>query len=82
MAGTTLSVLKNTMDDWVKDMNSKVSGLHELPQSVLENTDNIQHNYELIQEMRREVDDLKEEIKMLKMMQLLVLKEKTLKGGA
>lgn len=71
--------LRKSMDDWVRDMSSKVTGLTEMPQTVLENTDNIQHNYELATEMRAEIDELKQEIKLLKLMQLVSLKEKKLK---
>ena len=76
MTQPTLSELKRNMDDWVKDMNSKVCDLTDIPQTILENTDNIQHNYELVTELKTEIQELKEEIKLLKLMNLVVLKEK------
>ena len=79
MASLKFEDLKKNMDDWVKDMSSKVSGLEDVPQLMVENTDNIQHNYELIIEMKKEIDDLKDEIKILKLMGLAVLKERKLK---
>ena len=76
MAGPTLAELKQNMDDWVKEMNSKVCGLTEVPYTLVENTSNIQHNYELVTELRGEIEELKQEIKLLKLMQLVALKEK------
>ncbi len=71
--------LKQNMDDWVKDMSSKVGELKDIPQTTLENTDNIQHNYELVTELKSEIEDLKQEIKLLKLMHIVALKEKNLK---
>ena len=76
---TTLDELKANFDDWVKEMNSKVCDLVELPDAIVENTGNIQHNYELATELKEEVKELKEEIKLLKLMSLVAFKEKRLK---
>ena len=76
MREITFEELKNNMDDWVKEMNSKVSGLSEVPETMIENTSNIQHNYEVISELREEIDELKQEIKLLKLMHLSVLKQR------
>ena len=76
MSDLTIEDLKNNFDNWVKEMHSKVTDLEDIPQATLENTDNIQHNYELATELRSEVDELKQEIKLLKLMQLVALKEK------
>lgn len=76
MEEITLDQLKQNFDDWVREMNSKVTGLNEVPQTMVENTENIQHNYELVTELREEIDELKQEIKLLKLMNLMVLKEK------
>jgi len=79
MSELSLGQLKQNFDDWVKEMNSKVSELNEVPKTMVANIDNIQHNYELVTELRDEIDDLKEEIKLLKLMHLVALKEKKLK---
>ncbi len=79
MVKLSLDELKQNMDDWVKDMNSKVIELKDIPQTTLENTDNIQHNYEIVTELRTEIDELKQEIKLLKLMHIVALKEKNLK---
>jgi hypothetical protein len=75
MRDVTFEELKNSMDDWVKDMNSKVSGLSEVPETIIENTGNIQHNYEVVSGLREEIDELKSEIKLLKLMHLSALKQ-------
>ncbi|MCK4521131.1 MAG: hypothetical protein KAU20_01060 [Nanoarchaeota archaeon] len=80
MSKLTLDELKSNMDEWVKEMNSHVVKLKEVPSVMIENTDNIQHNYELVTELRSEIDELKQEIKLLKLMQLVALKEKRLKS--
>ena len=76
---TTIDELKANFDDWVKEMNSKVTDLVELPDAMVENTGNIQHNYELATELKEEIVELKEEIKLLKLMNIVALKEKRLK---
>jgi hypothetical protein len=76
---TTIDDLKANFDDWVKEMNSKVCDLVELPDAMVENTGNIQHNYELATELKEEIQELKEEIKLLKLMNIVALKEKGLK---
>ena len=76
MRDVTFEELKNNMDDWVKEMNSRVSGLAEVPETIIENTGNIQHNYEVVSELREEIDELKQEIKLLKLMHLSVMKQK------
>ena len=43
---------------------------------VSENTDNIQHNYELIYELKDEIEELKQEINALKLIQIISLKQK------
>ncbi len=79
MTELTLEELRQNTDDWVKDMNSKVEQLTNVPDTVVENTGNIQHNYELVTDLRSEIEDLKQEIKLLKLMHLVALKEKNLK---
>ncbi|TKJ17049.1 hypothetical protein CEE44_00755 [Candidatus Woesearchaeota archaeon B3_Woes] len=79
MTGLTLEELRQNTDDWVREMNSKVEQLTNVPDTVVENTGNIQHNYELVTDLRSEIEDLKQEIKLLKLMHLVALKEKKLK---
>ena len=48
----------------------------EMPEILNENTDNIQHNYELIYELKDEIEELKQEINALKLIQIISLKQK------
>ncbi len=65
---------KSEMDIWVKQFNSQMNGMKHMSRLTSENTENIDHNYELIQEMRAEMKRLKEEVQALRMVQLLHLK--------
>lgn len=66
---------KENMDSWVKDITSDFSKFRPLPGIVSENLDNIQHNYELIFELKAEIEDLRKELESLKLIQLLSLKK-------
>jgi len=66
---------KENVDEWIKQMKADLSEIKDLPLTVDENVNNIQHNYELIQEMKDDIDDLKQEIKLLKIMHIMVLKQ-------
>lgn len=79
MSRYTIEQLRQNMDDWVKEMHSKVTDLSDVPTTMVENTNNIQHNYELVNELRTELDDVKQELKLLKLMQIANLK-RTIKG--
>lgn len=79
MAKVTLDELKKNMDEWVRDMSSKVDGLAEVPKTLVENTYNIQHNYEIIQELKAEMDEIKQDLRLLKLMQLSFIQETKLK---
>ena len=65
---------KEDVDFWVKDLSQQLSRLNHLPAMVRDHNQNIDHNYELLQEMRAEMLKLKEEISALRMVQLLHLK--------
>ena len=65
---------KGEMDGWVKSFNGQLTNLGNFNSIVTDNSENIDHNYELIQEMRSEMRRLKEEISALRMVQLLHLK--------
>jgi len=63
------------VDSWVKQIRREVSGFSDIPGLTSENADNIQHNYELIYEIRDQVDELKQEINALKLIQIISLKK-------
>jgi len=71
--------LKNfteNVDAWIKQIRREFTDFSELPGIVNENTDNIQHNYELIYELKDEIEELKQEINALKLIQIISLKQK------
>ncbi len=66
---------KENVDEWIKQIKSDVNETKDLPLTVDENINNIQHNYELVQELKDDIEDLKQEIKLLKIMHIMVLKQ-------
>ena len=67
------------VDSWIKQIRSEVNLLTDVSPVVEENCDNIQHNYELIYELKQQMEKLSEEVKALKLIQLLQMKEKMVK---
>jgi len=63
------------VDSWIKQIRREVSTFSDVPSLTTENTDNIQHNYELIYEIRDQVEELKQEINALKLIQIISLKK-------
>ena len=63
------------IDAWIKQIRFEFSNITDTSNIVEENVSNIQHNYELIYELKEQIDGLKGEIKALKLMQLLQIKE-------
>ena len=72
-----VKVFIDNVDSWIKQIRREFTGFSDLPNVVSESTDNIQHNYELIYELKDEIDELKQEINALKLIQIISLK----KGG-
>ena len=73
---TEINVFKENVDAWIKQIRREFSEFGEIPSLVMENADNIQHNYELIYELKDEVEELKQEINALKLIQIISLKSK------
>ena len=74
----TVDFQKN-VDQWIKDFNKTVTELQDVPDLLEEQEGNINHNYELLLEIKEEVKDLKEDLKTLKLVQTVMLKEKLIK---
>lgn len=68
--------LKDNVDSHIKELKRRTSDLEDLPQSVYENVDNIQHCYELIYELRDIIEKLKQEINDLKLIQIINFSKK------
>ena len=65
----------DNVDSWIKQIRREFTDFSDLPNVVSESTDNIQHNYELIYELKDEVEELKQEINALKLIQIISLKK-------
>ena len=65
----------DNVDSWIKQIRREVSTFSDVPGLTTENTDNIQHNYELIYELKDQVEELKQEINALKLIQIISLKK-------
>ncbi|MBI2541233.1 hypothetical protein HYV80_00795 [Candidatus Woesearchaeota archaeon] len=72
-----LEIFRENVDSWIKQIRREFADFSELPSLVSENTDNLQHNYELIYELKDEIEELKQEINALKLIQIISLKQKT-----
>ena len=64
---------KISMDSWIKEIQSKLTEYNELPEIVSENLQNTDHNYELIKDLRAEVNRLKEELCAMRLIQIMHL---------
>ncbi len=63
------------IDSWVKQIRKEFTDFQDVPTIVNENIDNIQHNYELIYELKDQIEELKQEINALKLIQIISLKK-------
>ncbi len=70
-----IKAFTENIDAWIKQIRREFSDFSDIPSVVSENTDNIQHNYELIYELKDEIEELKQEINALKLIQIISLKK-------
>jgi len=68
-------VFKENVDSWIKQIRNEVGNISDVSPIVEENVGNIQHNYELIHELKDEIEKLKQEINALKIIQIINLKK-------
>jgi predicted metal-dependent hydrolase len=78
MDSETKNFVEN-VDSWIKQIRAEFSQITDVSGIVEENVNNVQHNYELIYELKEQMEELKSEIKALKLMQLLQLKDGLIK---
>lgn len=73
-----LEQFKESIDDWIKYFKEESSYIKQaiLEEQVVncEAIDNIYHNYELIREIRGEIEELRKEIVALKLIQAIQLR--------
>tara|TARA_Y100000310_G_scaffold231819_1_gene234532 strand:+ start:10118 stop:10372 length:255 start_codon:yes stop_codon:yes gene_type:complete len=70
-----LKTFTDNVDAWIKQIRKEFTNFSDVPNVVSENTDNIQHNYELIYELKDQIEELKQEINALKLIQIISLKK-------
>ena len=70
------AIFKDNVDAWIKQIRSEFSEFKEVTDIVSENVNNVQHNYELVYELKDQIDALKEEINALKIIQIVSLKSR------
>ena len=63
------------VDSWIKQIRREVSTFSDMSSTVNENIDNTQHNYELIYELKDQIEELKQEVNALKLIQVISLKK-------
>ena len=71
-----LETFRENVDSWIKQIRREFSEFSDLPAILNENSDNIQRNYELIYELKDQIEELKQEINALKLIQIISLKQK------
>jgi len=76
-----ITAFRDNVDAWIKQIRREFSELSDLPAAVQENTENIQHNYELVYELRDEIEELKQEINALKLIQIIALKNRQMEDA-
>lgn len=69
---------KDNVNTWIITIQGEVNELKTTTDDLYidadENTDNINHNYELIIQLKDEIEELKQEINAIKLIQILTLK--------
>lgn len=71
---------KTNMDSWVKFFNNKLDVMRDFSLQIVETADNSNHNYELIKEVREDIEMLRQELRAIKLMQVLMLDKQTKKS--
>ena len=70
----------NEVNEWAKKQSYLEMDLKDTKASVLENIDNILHNYELIAELKGEVVELKHEMQAIKLILIAGFKKEKQKS--
>ncbi len=73
---------KENVDAWIKQIRGEFSAFSGVPRILQETVDNTQHNYELIYELKEEIEELRQELSTLKLIQVINLKEQQAKNNS
>ncbi len=71
--------LKEEMDYWVKDFETKIERTSETTTLAEENKQNIDYNYELVKELQKKIQSLEKEIQEVKHFNHIAIKSKPLR---
>jgi len=70
----------DNISEWIKeydeDRHNIKHSIIDMQQVISENTDNIEHNYELLLELRDTIEDLNMDINALKLIQIITAKKR------
>ncbi len=69
-----ITAFKTNVDAWVKQIRREVGEFRKYPEIIEESVGNIQHNYELIHEVKDQIEEIKTELQTLRLLQLAALK--------
>lgn len=75
MNGTEFYAFRENVDSWIKEFNGQLQEFSSVANTVAETMDNSNHNYELIRQMQQQMEQLQNEVKTIKLMQLLAIKK-------
>ena len=67
---------KENVDAWVKEIRNEVGTITDVSNVVEENINNTQHNYELVLELKDEIEELRQELNAMKLIQIVALRDK------
>ena len=68
---------KENVSEWIKKLHAEITQLKSNQILITEIDENTNHNYELIQELRFEIEELKKEMNVLKII-LIAYSKKTI----
>ena len=70
----SIEKFKTDVDAWVKELRSEILKTKGFNEVLEENVDNTQHNYELAKTLEADIEDLKQEVRLLKMANIALLR--------
>ncbi|HLC65480.1 MAG TPA: hypothetical protein VJI46_05160 [Candidatus Nanoarchaeia archaeon] len=73
------SNFKENVDAWIKQVRHEVTEVKSYSRAVEENSCNIQHNYELVHDLRRELQELRQEMNALKLLHVMSIRRGLMK---
>jgi len=67
------------VDEWIKEIRREAHLFKQeydgIPDAVIEILDNVDHNYQLIYDLKQEIEEMKAELASLKLIQIVSLKK-------